>query len=52
MTSAVIGASSVEQLDTNLDALAFPALTDEELAAIDEDAVDAGINLWAEQTED
>ena len=31
---------------------AFPPLTDEELAAIDEDAVDAGINLWARQTED
>jgi L-glyceraldehyde 3-phosphate reductase len=52
VTSAVIGASSVEQLDTNLDALAGPPLTDEELAAIDKDAVDAGINLWASQTED
>ncbi len=47
VTSAVIGASSVEQLDTNLDALDGPPLTDEELAAIDEDAVDAGIDLWA-----
>jgi L-glyceraldehyde 3-phosphate reductase len=47
VTSAVIGASSVEQLDTNLDALGFPALTDEELRLIDEDAVEAGINLWA-----
>jgi L-glyceraldehyde 3-phosphate reductase len=52
VTSAVIGASSIEQLDTNLDALAGPPLTDEELAAIDKDAVDAGINLWASQTED
>jgi len=52
VTSAVIGASSVEQLDTNLDALAFPPLTDDELAAIDKDAVDAGINLWAKQAED
>ena len=49
VTSAVIGASSVEQLDTNLDALDGPPLTDEELAAIDQDAVDSGaINLWAE----
>src|SRR6185312_632042 len=48
VTSAVIGASSVEQLDTNLDALDGPPITDEELAAIDQDAVDAGINLWAE----
>ena len=52
VTSAVIGASSVEQLDTNLDALQGPPLTDEELAAIDKDAVDAGINLWADSTTD
>jgi L-glyceraldehyde 3-phosphate reductase len=52
VTSAVIGASSVEQLDTNLDALDGPPLTDDELAAIDQDAVDAGVNLWAEMTED
>jgi L-glyceraldehyde 3-phosphate reductase len=52
VTSAVIGASSVEQLDTNLDALAGPPLTDEELKAIDEDAVEAGVNLWAGVTED
>lgn len=52
VTSAVIGASSVEQLDTNLDALDGPPLTDEELAEIDRHAVDAGINLWAEQTEE
>ena len=47
MTSAVIGASSVEQLDTNLDALSFPTLTDEELSVIDQEAVEAGVNLWA-----
>jgi L-glyceraldehyde 3-phosphate reductase len=52
VTSAVIGASSVQQLDTNLDALEGPPLTDEELAAIDQDAVDAGINLWAGVTEE
>jgi L-glyceraldehyde 3-phosphate reductase len=52
VTSAVIGASSVEQLDTNLDALEGPPLTDEELAAIDQNAVEAGVNLWAELTED
>ncbi len=48
VTSAVIGASSVEQLDTNLDALAFPALTDDEIKAIDAHAVDSGVNLWEE----
>src|SRR3954463_3906134 len=47
VTSAVIGASSVEQLETNLDALDGPPLTDDELAEIDRHAVDAGINLWA-----
>jgi L-glyceraldehyde 3-phosphate reductase len=52
VTSAVIGASSVEQLDTNLDALGGPAFADDELAAIDADAVEAGINLWAKQTEE
>ena len=46
----MIGASSVEQLDANLDALAFPDLSAEELAAIDDHAVDAGINLWARST--
>ena len=50
VTSAVIGASSVEQLDTNLDALDFPPLTDDELAEIDRYAEDAGINLWAKST--
>jgi len=52
VTSAVIGASSVEQLDTNLDALDGPELTADELAAIDQQAVEAGVNLWAKQTED
>jgi L-glyceraldehyde 3-phosphate reductase len=52
VTSAVIGASSVEQLDANLDALDGPPLTADELAAIDENAVEAGVNLWAGVTED
>jgi L-glyceraldehyde 3-phosphate reductase len=52
VTSAVIGASSVEQLDTNLDALDFPPLTDDELADIDQHAVESGINLWAKQAEE
>lgn len=49
VTSAVIGASSVEQLDTNLDALSGPPLTDDELAEIDRYAVESGVNLWAKQ---
>jgi L-glyceraldehyde 3-phosphate reductase len=48
----VIGASSVEQLDTNLDALDGPPITDEELARIDANAQESGINLWAGSTED
>ncbi len=52
VTSAVIGASSVEQLDTNLDALQGPPLTDAELAEIDKHAEESGINLWAKQTEE
>ena len=51
VTSAVIGASSVTQLDTNLDAIGGPPITAEELAAIDADAVEADVNLWARSTE-
>ncbi len=52
VTSAVIGASSVEQLDTNLDALSGPALTDDEIAEIDRYATESDVNLWAKQTEE
>jgi L-glyceraldehyde 3-phosphate reductase len=52
VTSVVIGASSVEQLDTNLDAVTFPPLTAEELAEIDRYAVESGINLWSKSTEE
>jgi L-glyceraldehyde 3-phosphate reductase len=46
VTSALIGASSVEQLDDSLDAVANLTFTDAELAAIDKHAVEGGINLW------
>ena len=52
VTSALIGASSVEQLENNLAAVANLAFTDEELAAIDADAVEAGINLWKTSSTD
>ncbi len=39
VTSALIGASSVEQLRDNVAAVSFPALTDAELAAIEPHAV-------------
>ena len=44
MTSVVIGASSVAQLETT-SPRSTARLTDDELAAIDQHAVDAGINL-------
>jgi aryl-alcohol dehydrogenase-like predicted oxidoreductase len=47
MTSALIGASSVAQLEENLAAAAKTTFTDEQIAAIDKDAVDAGVNIWA-----
>ncbi|WP_030144349.1 aldo/keto reductase [Glycomyces sp. NRRL B-16210] len=40
VTSALVGASSTWQLDHNVKALDFPALTDDELAVIDEHGVD------------
>ncbi len=47
MTSTLIGASSVAQLEDSLGALAKPDFSDEELAEIDRLATDSGINLWA-----
>lgn len=47
VTSALIGASSVAQLEENLAALDRLDFTPDELAAIDRDAVEAGINIWA-----
>jgi L-glyceraldehyde 3-phosphate reductase len=46
MTSLVIGASSVKQLDDNIAALSNMSLTADELAEIDHYAIDADINLW------
>ena len=47
VTSALIGASSVAQLEDNLGALEKLDFDDEDLAEIDGYATDAGINLWA-----
>jgi L-glyceraldehyde 3-phosphate reductase len=47
VTSAVLGASSVAQLENNVAALARLGFDDDELAEIDRHASDAGINLWA-----
>jgi len=50
VTSALLGASSVAQLEDNVAALDNPAFADEELAEIDRHATEAGINLWAESS--
>ena len=47
VTSVLIGASSVGQLEDNLAALDRLGFDDAELTAIDAHAVEAGINLWA-----
>jgi len=46
VTCVLLGASSVEQLDENLDALDNLTFTDEELKRIDQFAVESGIDLW------
>jgi L-glyceraldehyde 3-phosphate reductase len=52
VTSALIGASSVAQLEENLAAAGNTQFTAEELAAIDSHAVEAGINIWAASSQD
>ncbi len=47
VTSALIGASSVRQLEENLAAADKTTFTTEEITRIDQNAVDAGINIWA-----
>src|SRR5215217_5387626 len=47
VTSSLIGASSVRQLDDGLGAVHNTEFSDDELAHIDEHAVESGINLWA-----
>jgi L-glyceraldehyde 3-phosphate reductase len=46
VTTSLIGASSVAQLEDSLGALDNLDFSDDELATIDRYAVDAGINLW------
>jgi L-glyceraldehyde 3-phosphate reductase len=51
VTSALVGARTVEQLDNSLDALNNTAFSSEELAEIDSYAVDSGVNIWRESIE-
>lgn len=51
VTSALIGARTVGQLEENLGAAARLDFTAEDLAEIDGHAVDGGINLWSQSSE-
>ena len=46
ITSALIGARTVEQLEDSLKALDSPPFSSEELAQIEDHATDGGIDLW------
>ena len=50
VTSTLIGASSVEQLEANVASLDKLEFSDEELAEIDRYATEADINIWAESS--
>jgi L-glyceraldehyde 3-phosphate reductase len=50
ITSALIGASSVRQLEDSLGALDKLDFSEDELAEIDRYAVDAGINIWEQSS--
>jgi L-glyceraldehyde 3-phosphate reductase len=51
MTSTVLGASSVAQLENNVAALSTTSFSDDELAEIDKYATDSGINLWKQSSD-
>jgi L-glyceraldehyde 3-phosphate reductase len=50
VTSALIGASSVDQLDDSLGALDNLDFSEDELSAIDQHAGEAGINIWQQSS--
>jgi L-glyceraldehyde 3-phosphate reductase len=51
MTSTVLGASSVAQLENNVAALGNTSFSDDELAEIDKYATESGINLWKQSSD-
>jgi L-glyceraldehyde 3-phosphate reductase len=51
ITSALVGASSVEQLEDSVGALRHLTFEPGELAEIDRHAVDGGINIWEQSSE-
>ncbi len=52
VTSTLIGASSVRQLEDNVAALTNLTFSDGELVEIDQHATESGINLWARSSAD
>ena len=51
VTSSLIGASSVKQLEDTIGAVRNLSFTDDELARIDAQAKEGSLNLWAHQSE-
>jgi L-glyceraldehyde 3-phosphate reductase len=47
VTSALVGASSVEQLEANVASLERLGFSEDELAEVDRHATESGINIWA-----
>ena len=52
VTSTLIGASSVAQLEQNVAALEHLDFSPEELAEIDRYATESGVNIWAKSSAD
>ena len=50
VTSALIGVRNVQQLEDSLSALKKLDFSDDELTEIEQYAVDAGVNIWAESS--
>ena len=51
VTSALVGASSVAQLEDTVASLGTPDFDDAELAEIDEHAVDGALNIWQQSSD-
>ncbi len=52
VSSALIGASSIDQLEQNVAALDHLDFSAQELEEIDRYAVESGINIWARSSEE